>query len=158
VIPTLPALAPVVRAKVAQWRLKARVVDDVAGKNAAFRIARAALVKSGTGTLELALAGIPMVAAYRVGAIEAFVIKRMIRSPSVILANLVLGENIVPELLQDDATPQQLAEALIPLVGKTLARAAQIEAFRRLDGIMEIGRLVPSDRAAQIVLDLAGRR
>jgi len=158
VIPTLPALAPVVRAKVVQWRLKARVVDDVAGKNAAFRIARAALVKSGTGTLELALAGIPMVAAYRVGAIEAFVIKRMIRSPSVILANLVLGENIVPELLQDDATPQQLAEALIPLVGKTPARAAQIEAFRRLDGIMEIGRLVPSDRAAQIVLDLAGRR
>lgn len=157
VIPTLPTLAPVVREKVAQWRLKARVVDDVAGKNAAFRIARAALVKSGTGTLELALAGIPMVAAYRVGAVEAFVIKRMIRSPSVILANLVLGENIVPEFLQGDATPQKLAEALIPLVGKTPAHAAQIEAFRRLDGIMEVGRLVPSDRAAQIVLDLANR-
>jgi lipid-A-disaccharide synthase len=158
VVLTVPELARSVSDAVAQWRIPARVIVDPAEKEAAFRTARAAIVKSGTGTLELAIAGVPMVAAYRMNAIEAFILMRLVKSPSVILANLVLGENIVPELLQGEATPQRIADAIVPLIEETPARHTQLEAFGRLDAIMEIGRLKPSDRAAQIVLDVANKR
>ena len=64
---------------------------EQAEKQAALRVARAALAKSGTTTLELAVAGVPMVAAYKVAPLEAAVIRRLVRVPSYILANLVIG-------------------------------------------------------------------
>jgi lipid-A-disaccharide synthase len=72
--------------------------------------------------------------------------------PSVILANLVLGENIVPEFIQQDCTVENLAAALLPLLGDTPERRRQTEAFSRLDVIMEIGSAVPSARGAEIIL------
>ena len=100
-----------------------------------------------------------MVAAYKVSGLEALIgrpIKN--RLPSVILANLVLGENVVPEFLQEDCTPEKLANALVPLLGDTPERRRQIEAFARLDDIMEIGTAAPAMRAAEIVLDVAARK
>jgi lipid-A-disaccharide synthase len=135
------------------------VITDPVEKHAAFRTARAALVKSGTSTLELALAGVPMVAAYKVPLIEELVARLLIKVPSVILANLVLGENIVPEFLQRACTPDRLAAALLPLIATdTPERRRQIDAFARLDAIMEIGKASPSDRAAAVVLDYASKR
>ena len=119
--------------------------------------ARAALTKSGTSTLELAVAGVPMVAAYKVPLLEELVARLLVKVQSVILANLVLGENVVPELLQRDATAERLAAALVPLLGDTPERRRQIDAFGRLDAIMEIGHATPSDRAAAVVLDCIGR-
>jgi lipid-A-disaccharide synthase len=157
VLPTVPHLADRLRAATQGWRLQPRILTETAEKHAALRSARAALAKSGTVTLELALAGVPMVTGYRVSAIEATIARRLIRVPSVILANLVLGENVVPELLQHDCTPQALAEALAPLLTDTPQRRRQVEAFARLDAIMQIGRARPSRDAAAIVLDLAKR-
>jgi lipid-A-disaccharide synthase len=73
----------------------------------------------------------------------------------VILANLVLGENVVPEFLQRDCTPKRLAEALMPLLTETPERRRQTDAFARLDSIMEVGKASPSDRGAAVVLDIA---
>ncbi|HUI12074.1 MAG TPA: lipid-A-disaccharide synthase, partial [Xanthobacteraceae bacterium] len=160
VIPTVPHVAAQLRDAVADWKVKPRIVVEPRDKWSAFRNARAALAASGTVTLELALAGVPMVAAYRLHAVEA-VIARLIRVqarlPSVILANLVLGENAVPELLQEDCTPDNLAAALLPLVADTPERRRQIEAYRRLDDIMAIGGTTPSAKAASLVLDIARR-
>ena len=164
VLPTVPHLAAQVRAAVAGWKIVPHVVVDPAEKWAAFRRARAALAASGTVTLELALAGIPTVAAYRMSPVEAFIVvwllRVLVRLPSVILANLVLGENVIPELLQSACTPDRLAEALLPLLSDTPQRQRQIAAFGRLDAIMAIGGEAPSDKAAAIVLDVArqGRR
>ena len=164
VLPTVPHLAAQVRAGVAGWAVTPRIVVEPNEKWAAFRQARAALAASGTVTLELALAGIPTVAAYRLSVVE-WNIARLLRLrstlPSVILANLVLGENVIPELLQSAATPERLAEALLPLLSDTPQRQRQIEAFGRLDAIMAIGGEAPSAKAAAIVLDVAqnhGRR
>src|SRR5665647_394862 len=66
VVPAVPRLNEAVRAAIASWRVPARIVTEPAAKDAAFRNARAALSKSGTSTLELAVAGVPMVAAYKV--------------------------------------------------------------------------------------------
>ena len=160
VLPTMPQLAPQVRDGVARWRVAPRIVVEPVEKWAAFRLARAALAASGTVTLELALAGVPTVAAYRVSPIEE-IIGRLAgitaRLPSVILANLVIGENVIPEFLQRDCTPAKLAAALLPLLSDTPQRRRQIEAFGRLDDIMAIGAAAPSAKAATIVLDLARR-
>ncbi len=161
VIPTVPHVAAQLREAVAGWTVTPRIVVDPAEKWAAFRNARAALAASGTVTLELALAGVPMVAAYRLHEIEAIIarlIRLRARLPSVILANLVAGENIVPELLQEDCTADKLAAALVPLLTDTPERRRQIEGFGRLDEIMAIGAAAPSAKAATIVLDIARRR
>jgi lipid-A-disaccharide synthase len=98
------------------------------------------------------------VAAYKLHLFEA-IIARMIRIqsrlPSVILANLVLGENAVPELLQEDCTVDKLTEALVPLLSDTPERARQVEAFSRLDRIMGVSEAAPSAKAAAIVLEVA---
>ena len=155
VLPTLPHLRDEVAGLVAQWPEPPRLIVDRAERHAAFRVARAALAASGTVTLELALAGVPMVAAYRVAAIEGAILRRLIRVPSVILANLVLGENVVPEFLQEACRPDRLADALAHLLTDTTMRRRQVEAFARLDAIMEIGKAVPSARAAEAVIGMA---
>jgi lipid-A-disaccharide synthase len=133
----------------------ARIVGEPAEKHAAFRSARAALTKSGTSTLELALAGVPMAAAYKVPLVEELVGRLLITAHSAILANLILGENLVPEFLQRDCTPEKLSDALLPLLADTRQRRRQIEAFARLDRLMDIGKASPSDRAAALVLNCA---
>lgn len=156
VVPSVPRLVEEMQIAVAAWPVQARVVTDTGEKHAAYRTARAALVKSGTSTLELALAGVPMVTAYKVPLIEEAVGRALIKIDTVILANLVLGEMLVPEFLQADCTAPALATALVPLFTDTPERGRQIEAFRRLDGIMGIGQGTPSGRAAAKVLDCAG--
>ncbi|HET7912081.1 MAG TPA: lipid-A-disaccharide synthase [Pseudolabrys sp.] len=158
VVPAVPRLADSVRAAVATWSIPARVITDPDEKHEVFRTARAALTKSGTSTLELALAGVPMVAAYKVSPVEAMVGSILIHAPSAILANLVLGKNLVPEFLQSDCTAEKLAAALVPLLGDTPERRRQIEAFSQLDDIMEIGKAKPSAHAAMLALEAVGSR
>ncbi|MGA9455729.1 MAG: lipid-A-disaccharide synthase [Pseudolabrys sp.] len=158
VVPAVPRLADAVRAAVAAWPIPARITTDPDEKHEAFRTARAALTKSGTSTLELALAGVPMVAAYKVSLLEEIVGSILIHAPSAILANLVLGKNVVPEFLQRDCTADRLAAALMPLLGDTPDRRKQIEAFSQLDDIMEIEKTTPSAHAASLVLEAVGSR
>src|SRR5262249_39915082 len=89
VVATGPHLVDPIRRAIERWPLRARIVVETAEKQAAFRIATAALAKSGTVTLELALAGVPMIAAYKVSAIEYLAVGRGIlkRLPSIILTN-----------------------------------------------------------------------
>ena len=160
VLPTMPHLLAQVRDGIARWTIAPRVIAEPAEKWAAFRTARAALAASGTVTLELALAGVPTVAAYRLPLIEEMVLRLLSRSGrphSVILANLVLGENVVPELLQRDCVPARLADELKPLLTDSPQRRRQVEAFGRLDAIMSIGSQMPSDKAAGVVLEIAER-
>jgi lipid-A-disaccharide synthase len=152
VLPTMPHLQQAVAEAVKSWPVQPKIVIGEQEKRAAFRIARAALAKSGTSTLELALAGIPMVAAYRGGAIEAWVIQSAIRTSSMILANLVIGENVVPEFIQKNCTAEKLAPPLREILADSSARRRQVEAFARIDTIMSTGDQPPSVRAADIVL------
>jgi lipid-A-disaccharide synthase len=153
ILPTMPHLLEAVQAGVADWPVQPRVVVGEQEKKAAFRIAHAALVKSGTVTLELAVAGVPMVAAYRAGSAEVWIALRLIRVSSVILANLVVGENVVPEFIQQDCTPEKLVPALHEILGDSPQRRRQREAFARLDTVMSTGNQPPSARAADIVLE-----
>jgi lipid-A-disaccharide synthase len=152
ILPTMPHLLEPVRESVKDWKVVPRIVVGEQEKRAAFRIANAALAKSGTVTLELALAGVPMVAAYRAGAVEAWIVLRAITVKSVILANLVVGENVVPEFIQEDCTAERLAGALGEILSDSPMRQRQLKAFARIDDVMSTGNQPPSVRAADIVL------
>ena len=152
ILPTMPHLLEAVSEGIKDWKVAPRVVVGEQEKRAAFRIAHAALAKSGTVTLELALAGVPMVTAYRTGAVEAWIVLKAINVKSVILANLVVGENVVPEFLQQDCTPEKLAPALREVLDDSALRRRQLEAFAGIDKIMTTGDQPPGVRAADIVL------
>jgi lipid-A-disaccharide synthase len=152
VVPAVPRLAGLVTDAVAAWPVPARIVTDPGDKDTVFRTARAALTKSGTSTLELAVAGVPMIAAYKVPIVEEVIARLLIKVDTAILANLVVGEKVVPEFLQRDCTPEKLAAAVAPLLTDSPQRRAQLATFAGLDEIMEIGKAVPSARAATAVL------
>ncbi|WP_454628022.1 lipid-A-disaccharide synthase [Bradyrhizobium cenepequi] len=152
VLPTMSHLEATIREGVQGWQVEPQIVVGETEKRAVFRIARAAFAKSGTVTLELALSGVPMVTAYRVGAVEAFILRRAIRVPSVILANLVIGKEVIPEFLQENATPERLSRALGEILADSAPRRRQLKAFGTLDAIMSTGDQPPSVRAADIVL------
>jgi lipid-A-disaccharide synthase len=91
-----------------------------------------------------------MIVAYRVSRPEEL-LKYLITVPTIVLTNLILGENAIPEFIQHDCTPEKLAAALAPLLGDSPERIRQVAALRRLDGLMRIGDETPSERAARIV-------
>jgi lipid-A-disaccharide synthase len=154
ILPTMPHLLDLVSEGVKSWKVTPQIVVGEQEKRSAFRIATAALAKSGTVTLELALSGVPMVAAYRAGALEAWIVLRFVTVQSVILANLVVGENVVPEFVQDDCTANKLASALGEVLSDSPMRRRQQDAFARIDDVMSTGNQSPSVRAADIVLGM----
>src|SRR5436305_13958685 len=122
------------------------------------RRARAALVASGSATLELALAGIPMVVAYRVSLIEELIARQMLSIDKIALPNLILGRHAVPECVQADCSAKALTEALAPLLAGRAQREAQLTAFEELASLMNIdAQTMPSHRAAGIVESIAKR-
>lgn len=115
--------------------------------------ARAALVKSGTSTLQAALTGTPMVIAYRTHPLTFRLARRLVRVPHIGLANLVAGERVAPELLQDAATPGALARALAPLLVDGLEREKALRGLSRVRrSLMPAG---PERPVARRVVELA---
>jgi len=153
IVPCVPHVRGLFERKRKGWPVAAHIVEGEEDKFRAFKLADAALAASGTVTLELALAGVPMVVAYRVDPLAAPFLRRMIKAPTTVLANLVLGENAFPEFHQEKASPENLAAALLPLLADTPERRAQLEALARMPGLVKIeGGKEPSALAADIVL------
>ncbi|MDB5509039.1 MAG: lipid-A-disaccharide synthase [Hyphomicrobiales bacterium] len=158
VLPAVDHLEGPIREMTADWPVKPRIVLGEAEKWRAFRRARAALAASGTVTLELALSGVPMVAGYKVRAVEAAFVRAVIQVKSVLLPNLILDNPAVPEFLQENCTAQNMAPALIALLRGGPERAAQVAELKRLGHIMTLDGETPSQRAARIVVETARRR
>jgi lipid-A-disaccharide synthase len=156
VLPAVSRLAGEIRARAADWPVKPTIVEGEAEKYAAFRRGHAALAASGTVTLELAFAGVPMLVAYRVDPL-ARLFKRLVlaRVKSIVLPNLILDENAIPEFIDQDASPEPMSAALSGLLAETPARAGQLRAFTRLESLMALETGTPSGRAADLVLRTA---
>ena len=152
VLPTVPHVHDLVADVAKSWTIQPRIVLGDDDRRAAFRVARGALAKSGTVTLELAIAGVPMITGYAATAFEAFVARRMVKAFSAILPNLIVGEAVIPEFMQERWASEYLAPALRDILGDTPQRRRQIEAFAKLDEIMSTGARTPSERAADVVI------
>lgn len=113
----------------------------------------AALVASGTVTLEAAVVGTPVVATYRVSGLTAFLARKVFRIGHVSLPNIVMGEEVIPELLQQNATAEEMAKRIGPLLFDSNARQNQIQALGRVRE--RLGEPGASGRAAVAILDLA---
>lgn len=150
-LPAAPHHVEEIRAGVSDWPVTPTIVEGEEAKFAAFRRAHAALAASGTVTLELALSCVPMVVAYKIDPLAQWV-RLVFRAHSIVLSNLILGENIIPELIDWQATPKNLAQALVPLLRDTPERRRQLAAFDRLDGLMTLDGTTPSVCAADRVL------
>ena len=113
-----------VRAGTADWG--ARYIRTPAEKADAFAAATGGLIKSGTSSLEAAVAGLPHVVAYRVNPITAAIVRRLVKVPHASLVNLLAEQEIVPEFIQQDCTTEKLIAALRPLLdgGTAAARSA----------------------------------
>jgi lipid-A-disaccharide synthase len=133
------------------------LIVDTSERLDAFAAADAAMAKSGTGTLELALANVPMVVAYRISPISAFLVRRMGVSVShASLVNLLAGREVVPEYLQEDCTPERLAAAVDEILGSKQVRTSQQHAFKEVLHALGDPTPPPSDRAAKLVLEIIG--
>ena len=152
-LPTLPHLKLLVEEAAAGWSIKPEILSSEAEKFAAMRVAHVAIAASGTATLELGLAGVPHVGAYRIRWWEAAIARRLVQVKMALLPNILLNERVVPELLQEDCTAPKITDAVLPLFGAGPERQRQIDAFSRIDGILATPE-PPSDRAAAVVLQI----
>lgn len=147
-----------IEASAKDWPARVHVVSGSEDKYAVMRLADAALAASGTVTLELALAGLPMVVAYKVDNLTAAVVKRLITTDTAILANLVLGsERPFPQYIQENCTAEKLCAAVAELLADTSARARQLDALARVPGKLLLDHGTPSDAAAEAVLKVAAK-
>jgi lipid-A-disaccharide synthase len=117
--------------------------------------ADAILAKSGTSTIEAAVLGTPMVVVYRGPHLATFLARRFHRLPHISLPNIVAGEAIVPEIIQYDATPRALADAVKPLLDRSNpARARMVEGLKRVRGMLGDGHA--SENVARIAAEMMG--
>lgn len=152
IIPVVETVRDLVEAGCEGWPRKPFLVSGDEDKFKSFKLARVALAASGTVTLELALAGTPMVVGYRVDAVASR-LRFLVKVHSVVLANLVLDEKVFPEFIQEACEPVTLANALELLLGDTAERTAQLEALARVPDKMLIGDRSPSEAASDVVLN-----
>jgi lipid-A-disaccharide synthase len=157
-LPVVTGTAAMVRRAAETWNVPSTLLSTPDDKRAGLAAADAALTISGTATLELAVAGLPMVVTYRASAISAFLARRLINVPFVALPNLILDREVSPELLQEKCTPDILAAALAPLLSETPQRAAQVQGLAEARAALSIPGTPPSTRAAQAVLEFMRAR
>lgn len=151
ILPTVAKHEHRLRDMVADWPMPVTVTSKADDKRAAFRQAHAAAAASGTVSLELALAGVPMIIVYKLDWL-AHLVRSFVKVWTIILPNLVLGRPVVREYVDETARPEALARALVSLATDTPERRAQIEAFQELDDVMRgPDDASPADRARRVV-------
>jgi len=152
VIPAAPGLASYLKEHTKDWPLPVLVVEGDAEKYGAFAACRAALACSGTVAVELAMARLPAVIAYKISKLTYKLYRRLIKVRYANLVNLMHDKMLVPEFIQQDCTPEKLAASLDEIMTDEAARKKQIEGLSDVASWLGQGQFVPSERAAETVL------
>ncbi len=152
VLPTVSGVADAVREGTANWRAPVSIVTEHRHKADAFAACTVALAASGTVTLELSLAGVPTVVAYRVNALSAAIARRLVDPEAVVLTNKLMGKRVIPQFLQEDCTADRLTVAIERLFDDPRARAEQGAASEAIRRMLTVDGEDPSVRAAKAVL------
>jgi lipid-A-disaccharide synthase len=158
VIPVVPHVQDMVVEAVKDWPLEPILAFGDEEKRGAFAAATAAIAASGTVSLELGLAGIPMVVAYKIDPVSAWSVSRFLKVPTVVLVNLILDRPAVKEFLQHNCKSEDLSTALIPLIGDTKERQQALVDLAEMRELMGVGGPSPSTRAANVVLEMLGEK
>ncbi len=157
VIPTLPHLVDQIQK---QFTLPATIVTTPSEKFAAYKESQAALAASGTVSLELAAAGVPMVIAYKINSLTHFLLRRLVKVKYACLVNILMDKEVVPERLQGECTPEKLATVLERLFekGDVAARKKMITEMKRALTMLSapLQGQSPSQCAAQRICQIMG--
>lgn len=155
VMPVRRNLHAIIAKNVSKWPVPVILVEGDVEKKDAFAAMNAAIAKSGTVGLEVALAGIPSIIAYRANPISLWLIRRMVTIPYAHLVNILCGHReIIPERIQERCTPSALYDAILPLLTDTQAQQRQKEAAQNVMQMLGGNETIsPSDKAAKVVLD-----
>jgi lipid-A-disaccharide synthase len=158
VIPVADATADLVAQDTRDWPFLVTYASP-AERFDAFAASNVAMAKSGTVTLELALAGVPMVIAYRVNPATAFLVRRIgVSVKYASLVNLLTDREVIPEFLQENCTPENLAASVGSLLESEELREKQCQGFRQVFYLLGEEHPTPSERAAKVVLDIVATR
>jgi lipid-A-disaccharide synthase len=154
VIPVVAHTREAVRARVANWPVEPILVEEESDKIAAFSAANAALAASGTATLELGMAGLPSVIAYKMGGLMGALLMRVLRVPSAVIVNLVLDAPVMQEFLEDRCTADLITPAVCDLLQDDGLNAAKRAHLAPLADELGSPGQSPAARAAEIIRSL----
>ena len=157
VVPTTATVAEMVTAAVAQWPVPVQVLRGEREKYDAFAASNAAIAASGTVALELAMARLPAIVAYRLNPLTHSLLRRIVKVRYIHLLNLIAERALVPELIQQDCNPERIAAEIERLLSESGAGAAQASACHEALIKLGLGTLSPSRRAADLVLSIIAR-
>jgi lipid-A-disaccharide synthase len=158
VIAASPAVASDIRVRAKSWTVSPLILETEADKLSAMRAATVALACSGTVTTELALAGCPMVVAYKLDFLTHVAAKLLLRTRYITLFNVAAGRCVAPERIQGQCRPDVLAQDLSRLLDDPAARAAQMAAQTSALDIMRGGLADPVGAAADAVLEVLAEK
>lgn len=154
VIPTVKTVAGMVRQMVGGSGLPIKIVEDEDDRHNAFKASAAAMAASGTVALELAIAGVPHIIGYKVSPLTAVLVRKFMHIQFVNLSNIMLGREVVPELLQEQCVPGNICRYIKRFLAKDDIFERQTEGFQKVREILGLGEQTPSENACDAVLKL----
>lgn len=154
VIPTVKTVSGLVKSEVEKTSLPVLVVETQADRYGAFRASTAAIAASGTVALELAICDIPHIITYKVSAFSAYFVRKFLHIEFVNLSNILLGREIVPELLQERCVSGNIRSYISDLLSYGDLYKRQIEGFAKVREILGQGVQTPSQNACDVILKI----
>lgn len=154
VLPTVKTVANMVKQELQKYNLPVLVVEIQQDRYGAFRASSAAIAASGTVALELAICDIPHIIAYKVAPLTAFLAKKFLHIQFVNLSNILLGREIIPELLQERCVKGNLRNYILELLRQEDLYHRQMEGFAKVRKILGQGEQTPSQNAAEIIFEI----
>lgn len=158
VIPTVKTVAKMVKGLAEAAKLPVTIVEDEDDRHNAFKAAEAAMAASGTVALELAIANVPHIIGYKVSPLTAVLVRRFMHIQFVNLSNIMLGREVVSELLQEQCVPGNICRYIKQFEAKGDIYERQTDGFRKVREILGLGEQTPSENACDEVLKLIRRK
>ena len=153
IIPLADNVSTYVKATVREWPIKVNFAEGDKEKHDALAASNAALAASGTVSLELAMAGVPYVTIYKMKALSNLLARMMVKLKYVNIINILLDEEVVPELLLEKCKPHLISPHLLRCLNDQEFKSKQRKKFLIALELMGADKKPPSERAAQAVLD-----
>lgn len=154
VLPTVKTVSNMVKTELKNYDLPVLVVENQQDRYGAFRASSAAIAASGTVALELAICDIPHIIAYKVAPLTAFLAKRFLHIQFVNLSNILLGREIIPELLQERCIKGNIRNYILDLLRHEDLYNRQMDGFAKVRKILGQGEHTPSQNACDIIQEI----
>jgi lipid-A-disaccharide synthase len=158
VIPTVKTVAERVKNMCQGVDIPLTLIEDEQGRYDAFKASSAAIAASGTVALELAIADVPHIVGYKVSPVTGWLARKFLHIQFVNLSNIILGREIIPELLQERCIPVNISLYIEGLLNHDDWYDKQVDGFKKVRKLLGMGEQTPSEKACDIVCSLVKKK